>query len=68
MKKKQTYRTTKKAGTFNLEGLIVVDYVLDDIDDEGLHDSFQKYLEEEDYEYCQALCIEAQRRGFKLRG
>lgn len=66
MNKKQTYRTSKKAGAFEIDGHQVIDCVVDDLDDQALQDSFRIYLEKEDYEYCQALCIEADRRGFKL--
>lgn len=61
------HQTSKVMKAQDVGGLLVMMYVVDDPDDEGLQLSMTKYLAEEDYEYCSELQQEANRRGLKLK-
>jgi hypothetical protein len=46
--------------------VIYIPYV-EDLSDEELQLSYDRYVDSEDYEYCQALAAEANKRNLKLR-
>lgn len=60
------YPMSIRYAVVEVAGTQVVITITDDLSDELLQQHFDKALDEEDYEYCQALRAEADKRNYKL--